>query len=133
MAKLYFLRLSLTGSGRGGGSCGFAGVVGLGKYLDEGVANVDDAVFGLGLQLRCHAVFVLNARDLIEVFEDQPPLLLLPIFEHVLLQSYEAQPQAFSHYFGGGFEERGCLLEIPFALLEAELDVGAHAVGSQFL
>jgi hypothetical protein len=125
--------LWLAGSGGRGGSCGFDGVVGFGVYLNEGVANVDDAVFGFGLQLRCHAVFVLNARNFIEVFEDQPPLLPLPLFEHVLLQSYETEPHAFSHHFGGGLEEGGCLLEIPFALLEAELDVGAHAVGPQFL
>ena len=99
-------------------------------HFYECVANIDEIVLGFCLLLRSHALLALNTRNLIEVFEDEPSLLFLAVFEHVLLQSYEAEPHAFSDHFCGRFEEGGCLLEVSFAFLEAEFDVGADAIGA---
>lgn len=101
--------------------------------LDESVADVDEIGLGLALGLRSVAVLVLNARNLVQLLEDQPLLVALTIHHHVLLQPHEAEPQPLSDDLGGGLEQGGGLLEIALALLQAQLDVGAHPVGPQFL
>ena len=100
--------------------------------LDESVADVDEIGLGLALSLRSIAVLVFNAGNLVQLFQYQPFLIALSI-DHVFLKSYESKPQALSNDFGGWFEQGGGLLEIALALLQAQLDIGPHPIGPQFL
>lgn len=101
--------------------------------LDEGVANVDEIGLGLALGLRSIAVLVLYARNLVQLLQYQSLLINLTLHHHIFLQPHKSEPQTLSDDLGGWFEQGGGLLEIALALLQAELDIGSHPIGPQFL
>jgi hypothetical protein len=105
----------------------------LGVDPHQRIADVDEAVLGPALPRRHLAVPPLDARYPLQVVQDQPLLLPRPLLQHVPLQTHESEAQPLSHDLGGGLEQRGGLLEVAPALLQAELDVGADAVGAQLL